>query len=933
MFTTLSQDARGEGRIIANSVSADRLASNLISTKVGGGLQAILTPQNVAVIGATEKPGSIGRTIMGNLLHSPFGGTVFPVNPKRPCVLEIKAHPRIGDVPEPIDLAIVATPAPTVPDLIAECVDAGVRAVIVISAGFGEIGADGEQLERQIMDQARRGRIRLIGPKSLGVMCPMTGLNATVAYAMARPGKIAFLSQSGALGAAVLAWSLRANVGFSVFVSVGSMLDVGWGDLIDYLGNDPNTQSILLYMESIGDARSFLSAAREVALTKPIIVIKPGRTEEASRAAAAHTGSLTGSDEVLDAAFRRSGVLRVDRIVELFSMAEVLNTQPRPKGPRLTILTNAGGPGVLATDALIAGGGQLAPLTPETIESLDRILPPPWSHGNPIDVLADADPDRYIKALEVVARDPNTDGLLVILTPQAMTDPTQTADKLRIQSTTIGKPVLASWMGGDEVAASESILLHAGIPVFPYPDTAARAFNNMWHYSQNIRGLYETPTPAGIEDDDVKRAEAENLIGSVLASGRTLLTEVESKRLLELYGIPAVPTRVATTEEQAVAHAVELGFPVVLKLHSWTITHKVDVGGVQLNLTNTKAVRRAYRAIEQSVRRRVGAEDFLGVTVQPMIQRDGYELLLGCSPDPQFGPVLRFGTGGKLAELHPDHAVALPPLNTTLARRMVEGTRIFPALKGIRGRRPVDLGAIERLLVRFSALVVEQRRIKEIEINPLLAVFERLIALDARAVLYGANIDADRLPRFAIRPYPTQYVTPWTDKTGLTVTIRPIRPEDEPLLVRFHEKLSKVALHLRYFYTSKLSWRIAHERMIRICFVDYDREIALVADYKDPQTGEREIIAMGHLSRQYGTTEAEISLLVRDEFQQRGLGTEILHQLVAIGRDQQLRSIRAEVLSQNCGMLRILDKLGFCTHPAEDEDLIQAELVLADSGK
>ena len=621
MFTTLSQDARGEGRIIANSVSADRLASNLISTKVGGGLQAILTPQNVAVIGATEKPGSIGRTIMGNLLHSPFGGTVFPVNPKRPCVLEIKAYPRIGDVPEPIDLAIVATPAPTVPDLIAECVDAGVRAVIVISAGFGEIGADGEQLERQIMDQARRGRIRLIGPKSLGVMCPMTGLNATVAYAMARPGKIAFLSQSGALGAAVLAWSLRANVGFSVFVSVGSMLDVGWGDLIDYFGNDPNTQSILLYMESIGDARSFLSAAREVALTKPIIVIKPGRTEEASRAAAAHTGSLTGSDEVLDAAFRRSGVLRVDRIVELFSMAEVLNSQPRPKGPRLTILTNAGGPGVLATDALIAGGGQLTPLTPETIESLDRILPPPWSHGNPIDVLADADPDRYIKALEVVARDPNTDGLLVILTPQAMTDPTQTADKLRIQSTTIGKPVLASWMGGDEVAASEAILLHAGIPVFPYPDTAARAFNNMWHYSQNIRGLYETPTPAGIEDDGVKRAEAENLIGSVLASGRTLLTEVESKRLLELYGIPAVPTRVATTEEQAIGHAVQLGFPVVLKLHSWTITHKVDVGGVQLNLTNTKAVRRAYRAIEQSVRRRVGAEDFLGVTVQPMIQR------------------------------------------------------------------------------------------------------------------------------------------------------------------------------------------------------------------------------------------------------------------------------------------------------------------------
>ena len=935
MFTTLSQDARGEGRIIANSVSADRLASNLISTKVGGGLQAILTPQNVAVIGATEKPGSIGRAIMGNLLHSPFGGTVFPVNPKRPCVLEIKAHPRIGDVPEPIDLAIVATPAPTVPDLIAECVDAGVRAVIVISAGFGEIGADGEQLERQIMDQARRGRIRLIGPKSLGVMCPMTGLNATVAYAMARPGKIAFLSQSGALGAAVLAWSLRANVGFSAFVSVGSMLDVGWGDLIDYFGNDPHTESILLYMESIGDARSFLSAAREVALTKPIIVIKPGRTEEASRAAATHTGSLTGSDEVLDAAFRRCGVLRVDRIVELFSMAEVLNTQPRPKGPRLTILTNAGGPGVLATDALIAGGGQLAPLAPASIEALNRILPPPWSHGNPVDVLVDADPDRYIKALEIVAKDPNTDGLLIILTPQAMIDPTRIADQLKARCTIADKPVLASWMGGDEVAAGESILHRSGIPVFPYPDTAARAFNHMWRYSQNIRGLYETPELAGNEDGEADSAEAEDLIASVLAAGRTLLTEVESKRLLELYSIPLVPTRVAPTEEEAVALAVELGYPVVLKLHSWTITHKADAGGVRLNLTNAEAVRRAYRAIKQSVRRRVGAEHFLGVTVQPMIKRDGCELIIGCCPDPQLGPVLRFGTGGKLAELFLDRALALPPLNTTQARLMMEGTRIYPALKGDRGRHPVDLGALERLMVRFSGLVLEHRQIKEIDVNPLLASPRRLIALDARVVLHGAEVDVDRLPHPAISPYPTRYVAPWTGKDGLTVTIRPIRPEDEPLVVRFHEKLSEYTVYLRFFQTVKLSRRIAHDRLIQTCHTDYDREMALVADYKDPQTGECEIIAMGQLSRQYGTAEAELSLLVRDEFQRRGLGTAILRQLVAIGRDQQLHHIRAVVLAQNFGMLRICDKLGFRTYPAEDEDedLIQAELVLADSGK
>ena len=869
---------------------------------------------------------------MRNLISSPFGGTVFPVNPKRPRVLGIKAHPRIGDVPDPVDLAIVATPAPTVPDLIAECVEAGVQAAIVVSAGFKEIGAVGADLERQIMAHARRGRLRVIGTNSLGVVSPMSGLNATAANTMARPGRIAFLSQSGALGASVLDWGLRANVGFSAFVSVGSQLDVGWGDLIDYFGNDTHTQSIIIYMESIGDARYFLSAAREVALTKPIIVIKPGRTKGARRAATAHTGSLTGSDDVLDAAFRRCGVLRVDRISELFSMADILNTQPRPKGRRLTILTNAGGPGVIATDALIAGGGQLAPLAPESIEALNRILPLPWSHSNPIDLLGDADPERYVKALEVVARDPNTDGLLVILTPQAMIDPTRTADQLKAHCTFADKPVLASWMGGDEVAAGESILHRAGIPAFPYPDTAARAFNHMWRYSQNIRGLYETPELAGNEDGEADRAGAQDLIASVLAAGRTLLTEAESKRLLALYGIPAVPTRVAATEEQAVALATELGYPAVLKLHSQTITHKTDVGGVRLDLTNAKAVRRAYRAIERSVSRRVGAEHFLGVTVQPMIKLDGYELIIGCSPDPQFGPVLLFGAGGRLVELIRDRELALPPLNTTLARRMMERTRIFRILKGARGRRPVDLGALERLMVRFSGLVLEHRRIKEIDINPLFASPRRLIALDARVVLHGAEVDVDRLPRPAIRPYPTQYVAPWTGKDGLTVTIRPIRPEDEPLVVRFHEKLSEDTVYLRFFQTLKLSRRIAHDRLIRTCHIDYDREMALVADYKDPQTGEREIIAMGRLSRLYDRDEAEFSLEVRDGFQRRGLGTELLRRLVAIGRDERLHRLSAVILPQNQGMLRICSKLGFHTHLMEPDHLMHSELILSDSG-
>ena len=685
-------------------------------------------------------------------------------------------------------------------------------------------------------------------------------------------------------------------------------------------------------MESIGDARSFLSAAHEVALAKPIIVIKPGRTEEASRAAATHIGSLTGSDEVLDAAFRRCGVLRVDRISELFSMAEILNTQPRPKGPRLAILTNAGGPGVLATDALIGGGGQLAPLASETIQSLNRILPPPWSHHNPVDMLGDADPDRYARAMEVVANDPNTDGLLVILTPQAMIDPTRTADELKAHGTSAGKPVLASWMGGDEVAAGASILNQAGIPVFPCPDTAARAFNNMWRYSHNLRSLYETPALAG-DENGVGHAGVEDLIASVLASGRTLLSEAESKRLLGLCRFPVVPTRVATTEEQAVALAEELGYPAVLKLDSWTITHKTNVGGVQLNLTDAGAVRHAYRAIEESVRRRVGAKHFLGVTVQPMIKLEGSELIIGSSPDPQLGPVLLFGAGGTLVDLLRDRALGLPPLNTTLARRMMEPTRIFQVLKGARGCPPVDLGALERLLVRFSRLVIEQPRIKEIDINPLLATPERLIVLDARVVLHPAEVDADQLPRPAIRPYPTQYVAPWTAKNGLTVTIRPIRPEDEPLVVRFHEKLSEDSVYLRFFQSLKLSRRIAHERLARTCFIDYNREMALVAEHEDPRTGEREVIAMGRLSRLYGTDKAEFSLEVRDTFQRCGLGTEILRRLIAIGRDEQLHCVCAVILPRNRGMLRICEKLGFHTHYGESDQLMHAELVLPDTGE
>ncbi len=497
------------------------------------------------MIGATEAAGSVGRTVLWNLISTPFGGTVYPVNIKRSSVLGIKAYPNIGAVPAQVDLAVIITPAQVIPGVIRDCAAAGVKAAIVISAGFKELGPKGAELERQLLEEARKGGIRIIGPNCLGVMSPNTGLNATFGRGMARPGSVGFISQSGALCTAVLDWSFSELVGFSAFLSIGAMVDVGWGDLIYYLGDDPRTKSILIYMESIGDARAFLSAAREVALTKPIIVIKAGRTAQGGKAAASHTGSLTGSDDVLDAAFRRSGVLRVNNISDLFYMAEVLAKQPPPKGRKLTILTNAGGPAVLATDALITGGGELTELSKETFEEFNSFLPATWSRNNPVDIIGDATPERYAKALGTAAKDTNSDGMLVVLTPQDMTDPTQIAEQLKPYANLGDKPVLASWMGGPEVAAGERILNAAGIPTFSYPDTAARMFNYMWQYSHNLRGLYETPVFA---PTTAEAAKAEKIIQAARASGRTILTEFESKQVLSAYGIPTVETRVAKTE-------------------------------------------------------------------------------------------------------------------------------------------------------------------------------------------------------------------------------------------------------------------------------------------------------------------------------------------------------------------------------------------------
>lgn len=870
-------------------------------------MDAIFAPASIAVLGASETAGSVGQKLMENLRS--FRGVIYPVNPKRTSVFGINAFPTVTAIGQEIDLAIITTPARSVPELVRECSEAGVRCAIIISSGFKECGPEGAELERQIA--INRGRMRIIGPNCLGVMVPSNGLNATFAPSAITHGNIAFLSQSGALCSSILDWSKREKVGFSAFVSTGSMVDVQWGDLIYYFGDDLHTRSILIYMESIGDARSFLSAAREVALSKPIIVLKVGRTTGAARAVISHTGSLAGSDDALEAAFQRAGVLRVDTIEELFGLAEILAIQPRPRGPRLAIITNGGGPGCLAVDALITAGGELAQLSETTLATLNSLLPPFWSKNNPVDVLGDADAERFDQAIQVVARDPLNDGVLVILTPQSMTQPVETAERLRQAAKLDNKPILACWMGGNQVAEGERILREAGIPAFPYPDAAAQAFCTLARYNRNLSALYETPALRVASTDAAAIGRAKSIIDATYAAGRVLLNEVESKELLEDYEIPTVPTRVASTEDEAVGLAASFASSVVLKVFSPTITHKSDVDGVKLDLRDSKAVRQAYQAIEQSVRDKFGPNAFQGVTVQPMIQSGGYETILGSATDPQLGPVMIFGTGGQLVEVIKDRALGLPPLNLTLAQRLIEQCKIYQAFKGVRGRAPINIPGLETLLIRFSRLVAEQRRIKEIDINPLLVSPKQLVALDARVVLHDPALADDELPELAIRPYPTQYIFQTKLRDGTAVTLRPICPEDEPLVADFHKTLSEETVHYRYFGFIKLEYRIAHSRLLRMCFNDYDCEIAMVVERKSIETGEGQILGIGRLIKSHGANEAEWAIVITDQWQGQGLGTELLSRLLDIGRQEKIDRIFAYILPENIAMQRVCKKLGF----------------------
>jgi acetyltransferase len=879
-------------------------------------LDPIFHPRSVAVFGASATPGSVGSILIRNLLGNPFGGVVYPINPKRQAVHGVRCYAGLSALPETVDLAVIATPAATVPGLVADCAARGVPAAIIISAGFSELGAEGRALEEKI--RQARGSMRIIGPNCLGVIHPPSNLNASFAAGMARPGRIALLSQSGAICTSILDWAERKHIGFSSFVSVGAMLDVDFADLIDFFADDAQTRSIILYMESIGDVRKFLSAARSAARTRHVIVVKSGRHEAGAKAAASHTGALAGADAVFDAAFRRAGVLRVTTIPDLFDMSEILATQPPPRGPALALITNAGGPGVMATDALMTAGGQLAPLAPETLAALNAALPPFWSHGNPIDILGDATADRYRVAVEACARDRNVQGLLVLLTPQAMTDPTETARRLVPFAHIENKPLLACWMGGAAVDEGRQILDAAGIPTFESPEAAIGAFLNMVRYRRAQELLYETPEALPMDrPPDLERVR--QLIATARAAGREWLSEAEAKDVLAAYGLPVSRTVPATSPDEAAEAAQDIGYPVVLKLLSPTITHKSDVGGVLLNLADEQTVRAGFEQIKANVERLGDPAAFAGVTVQPMIRDKGYELILGSSIDRQFGPVILFGAGGVLVEVFHDSALGLPPLNRTLARRLMERTKIYQALKGVRGQKAVNLEVLEVILSRFSRLVSEQREIAEVDVNPLLASPERLIALDARVRLTPPG---QQRPRLAIRPYPNQYTAPFTLRGGQAVTVRAIGPEDEPLIVGLHAGHSEQTIRMRYFSLVKT---LSRDSLIRLCHLDYDREMALIAvKAGDPP------LCLG-VSRYYlrpETGDAEFALVVGDPWQRQGLGRHLLTRLIEVAKERGVRRLVGLVLAENGPMLALTASLGFTPPRPVEDGVVEVTLTL-----
>ncbi len=867
-------------------------------------LDKVFKPNSIAVIGASEREGSIGSALMENLIGGGFQGTIFAVNPKHSKIHGLKTYPSILKVETSIELAIIATPIATVPLIVKECVEVGVGGAIIISAGGREIGDKGRELEDKIEREALKGGLRIIGPNCLGIICPGKKLNASFASHMPQKGKLAFISQSGAICSAILDLSAKEGIGFSYFVSIGSMLDVDFGDLIDYLGADPEVSSILLYMESLSNFRKFMSAARAVSRLKPIAVLKSGRSPAGTRAAASHTGAMAGEDAVYDAAFKRAGIVRVDTIGELFDCAELMAKQPRPSGPRLAVVTNAGGPGVMAADALAHYGSEPAPLNPETVEKLNGVLPPLWSHANPIDILGDASPESYAAVVEICIAAKEIDGVLVVLSPQAMTDPTGVAETLAQILKKKRYPVFASWMGGVDVERGTEILNQAGVPTYDTPEQAIRAFMYMCEYSRNLEMLQEIPPrlPRALQFD---RDRAGFIIDEASRQQKTVLTELESKHLLKAYGLPVNRTEAATSADEAVEKAREIGYPLVMKILSPDILHKTEANGILLNLRTEAEVFDAFNKIMKGAKAYHPEAVIQGITLQPMIPRADYEILLGAKKDRSFGPVILFGMGGIYTEVFKDRDIGLPPLNILLVRRLMESTKVYSLLKGYRNRPPANMELLEEMILRLAQLVVDFPEIAELDMNPVIVTDGEPHVVDARILLAAA--DRPSPLHLVISPYPSQYESREVTSKGLDIFIRPIRPEDAPLLVDLFDTLSPTSIYYRFFGSLKA---LPHSMLVRFTQVDYDREIDLVA-LQETAEGKEQMLATARVISDPDGKRAEFAVLVGDPWQGKGVGARLLEKCLSIAKEHGIETVWGTVLRENTVMVALGRKLGF----------------------
>jgi|WetSurMetagenome_2_1015567.scaffolds.fasta_scaffold01402_5 acetyltransferase len=886
-------------------------------------LDKIFNPGTIAVIGASDREGGVGNALMKNLIGNNYQGIVYPVNPARESVAGIKAYPKVSDIPDKIDLAIIVTPAATVPAIVLECGQAGVSGLIIISSGFDEIGAKGQKMSEEILSIARDYNMRIIGPNCLGFIRPSINLNASFANKMALPGHIAFISQSGALCTAILDWSLKNNVGFSHFVSIGSNIDISFHDLIDYFGDDPNTDSILIYMESLREARKFMSAARAFSRQKPIVVLKVGRTEAGSQAAKSHTGAITGNDSVYDAAFERAGIIRVDGALDLFHVAKILAMQKRPADNRVAVITNAGGPGVIAADRLALHNERLAALSHATVTALKKFLPSAASTANPVDILGDADPLRYRQAVELCLADPNVDAALIILTPQEMTSPTDVARQIVSIKNKTGKTMLASWMGGDDVAEGRVILEKGNIPVYRTPEEAVDIFMYVDSYRKRLEFLKETP--GSVPHAFKPKTEAnKKLIEKVVADGRLVLTEAEAKEMIANYGIPVAKNGIAKTATEAGEIAEMIGMPVVMKILSPDILHKTDIGGVKLNINSKAEAEKAYHEIMDGVKKFAVNMRRSGTTPNPSLERRGmpkidgvfietmtkkrYELLIGCKKDEVFGPAIVFGMGGVAVEVFRDTAVGLPPLNMSLALKMIQETKIYKLLEGYRGMPGVDIEAIQFLLYKFAYLVSDFPEIKELDINPFAVDEKGGVVLDAKVILDEKVLGVKHKPysHLVISPYPKEFETTVKTKTGKQVFVRALRPEDEDLVADFFHHLSPKSQKDRYLQVIK---KIDHEFLLRFTQNDYDREIGLEAE-----------ISVGKKSQMIGAVRliidpyiesAKLSVVVIDSWQEKGLGSELTDHMLDIARSRGVKKVWAEFFPTNKRMIKILTKRNF----------------------